>query len=68
MTEIPLAPVDRIIRKAGASRVSEDAAVAMAEILNDYGTEIAAVAARLASHAGRKTVVSDDIRLAMQAM
>lgn len=63
---IALAPVDRIIRKAGAERVSEDAARELARLLEEYGEEVAREAWNLARHAGRKTVHAEDIRLAAQ--
>ncbi len=37
---LPLAPVERIIRKAGADRVAEDAGVELAKVLEDYGLEV----------------------------
>ncbi len=61
---IPLAPLDRLIRKAKAERVSEKAATAMGEILEELGLEIAGMAKELAEHAHRKTINGDDIRLA----
>ncbi|HUX99278.1 MAG TPA: histone [Candidatus Deferrimicrobium sp.] len=61
---IPLAPLDRLIRKAKAERVSEKAAMAMGEILEEVGIEIAAMARDLAEHAHRKTINGNDIRLA----
>lgn len=64
MGELPIAPVDRLIRRAGANRVSEDAALAMSEILTDYGITIGLQAKRLAKHAGRKTVTGEDVKLA----
>lgn len=64
MSELPIAAVDRIIRKAGAQRVSESAARELSEMLEEYALELASEAAELADHAGRKTVRDSDIRLA----
>ena len=66
MSELPIAAVDRIIRKAGAGRVSEEAASELAQVLEEKGIEIAQQAAQLAAHANRKTVVASDIRLAVK--
>jgi histone H3/H4 len=64
MVELPLAAVDRIIRRASGKRVSETAAQALAEVLEDIGSEISREASKLAEHAGRRTVRDVDIRLA----
>jgi histone H3/H4 len=64
---LPLAAVDRVIRKAGASRVSEDAAAALSEILEEKGIEISRRAIEFSSHAKRKTITASDIRLALKS-
>ncbi|MBC7219625.1 MAG: NFYB/HAP3 family transcription factor subunit [Hadesarchaea archaeon] len=64
MVELPIAAIDRVIRKSGAKRVSEDAAIALAEVLEERAMQIASEAAKLAEHAGRRTVRDVDIRLA----
>ncbi|MHA1680716.1 MAG: histone family protein [Promethearchaeota archaeon] len=61
---LPLAPLDRLIRKSNAERVSESAAKELGIILEQLGEEIARRATDLAKHANRSTVKDSDIRLA----
>ncbi len=63
---LPLASVEKLIRKAGAYRVSKGAAKELASYLEDVAIEIAREAIILSEHAGRKTVKVEDIKLAQK--
>jgi len=65
---LPIAPVDRLVREAGAERVREGAREDLAKILEEEGMKIAKEAIKLAEHAGRKTVKVEDIELAAARM
>ncbi len=63
--ELPIAPIDRIarLRIDNRFRVSMDARVALASILETYADEVAAAAATLARHADRRTIKSEDVEV-----
>ncbi len=63
---LSLSGMDKIIRKAGGLRVSDGAKEALAEILEDKGEDLSKEAIRYAEHAGRKTVLKEDIKLAVK--
>jgi histone H3/H4 len=63
---IPLAAMERVLKSAGAQRVSEEAKVQLRHVLEDIAMEIGEEAIRLANHAKRKTIKAEDIRLASQ--
>jgi histone H3/H4 len=64
--EIKVAPMHKLIKRAGAERVSEDSAIKLGEALEKIGLKIAKEAIDFAKHAGRKTVKARDIEIALE--
>lgn len=60
---LPKLPFERILKKVGAKRVSQDALEEFATIMEERLTNIVKEAVALAKHAGRKTLIGEDIRL-----
>jgi len=63
---IPKASLARILMNAGANRVSADASEAFVALITEKAEEIAARAALIAKHSGRKTIHDSDIKMAMK--
>ncbi|MEM1518435.1 MAG: histone family protein [Nitrososphaerota archaeon] len=64
MSELSTAPMHRLLKKAGAARVSEDAAEELRIVLEEIGLKISEQAVILAQHAGRRTVKREDVQRA----
>lgn len=61
---LPLAAMERLLKKAGVERVSEEAKATLKEILEGHANNISQKAWEMAKHAKRKTVKSEDLKLA----
>ena len=64
MAKLPLSAFDKFLKDAGASRSSEKAKIVMREAVEDYAEALAGASVALSIHAGRKTVKSEDVKLA----
>lgn len=65
---LPMAPFERILKKAGAKRVSHDAMKEFSRVMEDKMLRIAMEAGLLAKHAGRKTIIDEDVRQARRKL
>jgi len=60
---LPIAAIERIVRKAGIERISADAIEEISKTVEEIGAELALEAAQAARHAKRKTILKEDIKL-----
>lgn len=65
---LPLKTVERILRNAGARRVSKEATIAFSKYIEILTKDISSEAWELARHAGRKTVTEKDIQMLRKRM
>jgi len=59
--EFTIAPIRRLLKKAGQLRISEEAANALRECIGEYGLKIAQYAVKNAEEDERKTILERDI-------
>ncbi len=63
-SDIGMSAMYRILKKAGAQRISDESADELRRITEEIAGGIAKSAVEMASHAGRKTIKSEDVKLA----
>ena len=66
MEKIKISPMHKLIKRAGAERVSKEGAIALGKAIDGIALKIAREAIDYAHHAGRKTVKAKDIEIAVE--
>ena len=63
-SELGLSAMYRILKKSGAQRVSDESAIELRRVIEEIAESIAKNAVDMSTHAGRKTIKAEDIKLA----
>ncbi len=63
-SELGLSAMYRILKKSGAGRISDESAEELRRVVEEIAVSIAKDAVEMASHARRRTIKAEDIRLA----
>ena len=63
-SDLGVSAMYRILKKAGAERVSDESADELRIVIEDIAANIAKNAVDMSKHAGRKTVKAEDVKLA----
>jgi histone H3/H4 len=63
-SELGLSAMYRILKKAGGERVSDESADELRRVIEEIANSIAKSAVDMASHAKRKTIKAEDVKLA----
>lgn len=64
MNELPLAPLKRIVKNNGASRISGEGLTAFNDAVEQMAETLAERSGELAAHAGRVTIKKEDVVMA----
>jgi|TARA_B100000470_G_scaffold68282_1_gene52114 histone H3/H4 len=67
-SELGLSSMYRILKKAGAERVSDESAEELRRVIEEIALEIAKNSVEMSKHAGRKTVKAEDVKLATKTL
>ena len=63
-SELGLSAMYRILKKSGAQQVSDESAIELRRVIEEIAESIAKNAVDMSTHAGRKTIKAEDIKLA----
>jgi len=61
---LSLSGMEKLLKKAGALRVSDKAKEAFRDVLEEIGEEIGKKSIKFSEHSKRKTIKAEDIKLA----
>ena len=67
-SELGLSSMYRILKKAGAERVSDESAEELRRVIEEIALEISKNSVEMSKHAGRKTVKAEDVKLATKTL
>lgn len=60
---LPFAPAERMLKQAGAKRVSEESKAALMQVLEEEGTILIAKALQVMKNCNRKTILPEDLKI-----
>lgn len=63
---IPISALEKLMKAKGAERVSEDAALELRKILENYLYDLSQKASKISAHSGRKTITGADLLIARE--
>ena len=66
MSEIPKAPITRLVKSAGAERISKEAEEKIVEAVEAYTIKLAKAVIDSAKHADRKTLQAEDVEFVLK--
>ena len=66
--EFTIQPLRRVFKRAGAKRVSDKAAAELGTLLESRSKQLLVEAKKLSEHAGRRTVMREDIKMARKSL